>query len=234
MGSGTLDVALTELLVQTGAGLARVLDSRSGTVLAQVGSATPDDVPTLGRLAAAASTAGAGEDGLVDMVLCTGRAVHVFREPVPGRVLHVRLDGDHGDLTGPDLAGVALIAARRELAAVALDKAVCATLGGAAAPPVAEPELPPGAGGGTGGQPALAVLDAGARRRRSGELAAVALGELVALPRRSRSDSPRPGLRPSPSSRPATPPVLQQAWANDAGTLRRLLSALRQPDDRSL
>jgi hypothetical protein len=219
MREDTLRAALTELLIRTGAQAAHLLDSRDGTVPARVGAVT-DDVATLFRLAADAAAAAAEDGGLTDLMLSTPRSVHLFREVVSGSFVHLRLDGDRA----------APAAARQELAGLALDDTVRAALGGGGGRTGMVPP-PVGPGPHTGGQPALAALAGGGpRRRRTGRLAALALGPVTALPTRDRS-APALRPRPSPTKRPAVPAVLEQSWANDATTLRRLLTALRRHDE---
>jgi hypothetical protein len=205
MSSWMLHAALTALLADTGAQAARVLDVRTGAVVAEMGTAALDDVPALIRLAAAARSVAAGAD-LDDLVLTTRRAVHVLRESsVPGFFLLIRLEEGNGDL----------VAARRGLASPALDAALRSVLRPPAGPPhscdgTAPPADPPG-----GGEPALAALGPAAAWRRPGELAALALGPVAALPRRT-SARPSGATAPAPAGsipaadRPAAVPPLQR------------------------
>ncbi len=234
MSAAGLDAALTQLLIQTGAQAARLLDGRTGEVLAEVGTTSEDDPVTLARLVEVATGAAAAGGGLEDLTLATRRSVHVLRESaVPGSVLQLRLDSARANLAAN------LSAARHALAAAAQHDAVCAATaarpgsGGGPEPAPAElTELPmPAPDRRAGGQPALASLAPGGRPLRSGELAALALGPIGELPQRVPAPSPV-RRRSTPSPLASTPPVLQQAWANDMDTLHRLLTALRGRDRR--
>ncbi|GAA1261840.1 hypothetical protein GCM10009609_25960 [Pseudonocardia aurantiaca] len=116
-----LDAQLTGVLRTAGAHAARAVDGRRAVVLAEVGLAAGDDVAALVQLAQAAGvlTAARGED-LDDLVVSTGRTVHVLRgcDQQPGVVLHVRMDRDSGDVG----------AARRALASRSIVQAVRAAL----------------------------------------------------------------------------------------------------------
>jgi hypothetical protein len=234
MGGAELDSALTQLLVQTGAQAARLLDGRTAAVLAEVGATAEDDPGTLARLVEVAAAAAAAGGGLEDLMLATRRSVHVLRgSAVPGSVLQLRLDSARAGLAAN------LSAARHALAAAAQDEAVCAAaartaIGGerdSATPEPPELPLPPAlpADRRTDGQPALASLRPGGRPTRSGELAARALGPLGEPPQPATTPSPVRRSTP-PAQHPSTPPGLQKAWANDLDTLHRLLTALRGRD----
>ena len=123
-----LDAQLTGVLRATGAHAARAVDGRRAVVLAEVGLAAGDDVAALVQLAQAAGvlTAARGE-GLDDLIVSTGRTVHVLRgcDQQPGVVLHVRMDRDSGDVG----------AARRALASRSIVQAVRAALTEPAAAP---------------------------------------------------------------------------------------------------
>jgi hypothetical protein len=156
---------------------------------------------------------------VADLVVTAQRAVHVLRE-CGDVVLHVRLDPAVGDVA----------AARRGLAAPALVHAAHAAVGIHAAvgrfpadPVVPVPRRP--ADPGTEGQePALATIMGVAPPTRAGSLAALALPPVVPLPR--RTPAPPPSTRPR-HTRPA-PAVLRRAWADDLGTMGRLLAALHR------
>jgi hypothetical protein len=193
------------------------VDGWRGVVLAKVGSAYGDDVAALVHLARAAAAVGRGEQ-VADLVLTAERAVHVLRE-CGDVVLHVRLNPAVGDVA----------AARRGLAAPTLVHSAHAAVGIHAAvgrAPVA-PVVPVprrSAGPGTEGQePALATIMGVAPPTGAGSLAALALPPAIPLPRRTPAPPP---TRPR-NARPA-PAVLRRAWADDMGTMGRLLAALHR------
>jgi hypothetical protein len=227
MGSGTLEAALTDLLVLTGARAARVLDLRTGTVVAEVGVSAQDDVYTLMALARAAGPVATTGGGLDDIVVTTRRSVHVLRETaVPGLFLHARLDHGAGNIA----------AARQQLASPVLQGAAGAMFQLSLVPELPALPQPRSAGGAHRDQPALASLVPRSRQGRSGELAVLALGPDIHLPRRVPAQAAAERARAAAavaeqvSPRPSTPAVLAQAWSTDAGTLRRLLVALRRRD----
>jgi hypothetical protein len=217
-----LDRQLADLLRTCRGQAARVVDGWRGVVLAKVGSAHGDDVAALVNLARAAAAVGRGEP-VVDLVVTAERAVHVLRE-YGDVVLHVRLDPAVGDVA----------AARRGLAAPALVHAAHGAVGIHAAvgrapvdPVVPVPRRPadPGTQGHTQGQePALASIMGVGPPIHAGSLAARALPQVVPLPR--RTPAPPPSTRPGRAG-PA-PAVLRRAWADDLGTMGRLLAALHR------
>lgn len=106
-----LDAVLAALLARTGAQAARVVDGRTGAVVAQAGVDAGDDVATLVAIARESGPPAAG----CDLVVATHHAVHVLRSAgTVGTFLHVRLAHGRGDLP----------TTRRELASPALDAAV--------------------------------------------------------------------------------------------------------------
>jgi len=231
-----LDFVLAELLARTGAQAARVVDGRTGTVVAEVGVQAGDDVATLVRLAHEAGPLAASDGGLDDLVVATRTAVHVLRmTDVPGTFLHIRLDNGRGDVA----------AARRGMATVVLPSAVRQALVAAppagypavpaplpAAPLPAEPlpaaPLPAAPLPAEPRNPALASLAAGPPVARSGVLAAMALAahETRSLTKRT----PLASVLPPRSAVPpvTTPAVLRQRWAHDDAMLRRVVTGLRR------
>ncbi|MCY7343010.1 MAG: hypothetical protein LH603_14520 [Pseudonocardia sp.] len=216
-----LDFVLAELLARTGAQAARVVDGRTGTVVAEVGVQAGDDVATLVRLAHEAGPLAASDGGLDDLVVATRTAVHVLRmTDVPGTFLHIRLDNGRGDVA----------AARRGMATVVLPSAVRQAL--VAAPPAGYPAVPaplPAAPlPAEPRNPALASLAAGPPVARSGVLAAMALAahETRSLTKRT----PLASVLPPRSAVPpvTTPAVLRQRWAHDDAMLRRVVTGLRR------
>lgn len=202
MSEGTLHGLLEELLERTGAQAARVLDGRTGTVLGAA-AATPDDpvddAPALVRLAALAGSAAAAEGGLHDVVLATGRAVHVLRATgMRGSFLHVRLPAGSADLA----------AARHELAAAAWHPAFRLGTTCAAEPLPRRVPSPPAAG---------------ARSTRP-RPRPTPTGAVAPAPR----PCPYPRPRPYPWPRQAAVPApARPTWASDVATMRRVLTALR-------
>ena len=226
-----LDFVLAELLARTGAQAARVVDGRTGTVVAEVGVQAGDDVATLVRLAHEAGPLAASDGGLDDLVVATRTAVHVLRmTDVPGTFLHIRLDNGRGDVA----------AARRGMATVVLPSAVRQAL--VAAPPAGYPAVPEPLPAeplpaeplpaeplpAEPRNPALASLAAGPPVARSGVLAAMALAahETRSLTKRT----PLASVLPPRSAVPpvTTPAVLRQRWAHDDAMLRRVVTGLRR------
>lgn len=197
-----LDAVLAELLARTGARAARLVDTRTGTLLAEGGDHAGDEVATLVRLARDAVPVAAGSGGMEDLVLATPRAVHVLRE-LPGAFVHVRVED-----------GTRVAAVRRELASPALHRAVAMAL------TPEEPSLPhqrrpvedPDS------RPALATLGAPRRAARTGALAVLALSP----------DAPRHLPRRQPARPVPVPAVLNQNWALDLGTMQRLVAGLHR------
>jgi hypothetical protein len=233
-----LDAVLAGIGVLAGVESARVVDARTGTVLSLVtqqatGTATgADDVTPYLRLVREAAPLAATGGGLDDLVVATRRAVHVLRS-LAGSVVHVRL-GPDGDVEG----------VRRLLASLPVPARPAAPRlpeprhpeprhpeprhperrypepsPYPRVPPVPRPRTEAGrARGGNDRQPALATLAEGVRPRSTGALAVLALSPDAppVLPQRTASRSV-----PAPA-------VLQQRWANDADTLRRLVAGLRR------
>ena len=122
-----LAAVLAVLVGRTGADAARVVDARSGGVLAQVGVIPAEDVRTLVALARDAAPATDGQD---DLVLTTSSGVHVLRA-FPGAFVHLRVG-----------AGPGVVVARRELASPALRQAVGGGPAGIPLRTVPVPHLP--------------------------------------------------------------------------------------------
>lgn len=197
-----LDAVLAELLARTGARAARLVDARTGMLLAEAGDNAGDEVSTLVRLARDAVPVAATSGGMEDLVLATPRAVHVLRE-LPGVFLHVRVED------GARVAGV-----RHELASPALRRAVVTALT-PEEPGLPHPRRPTE---GPDSLPALATLGAARRPARTGALAVLALSPEApaVLPRRE------------PARPVAVPTVLNQNWALDVGTMQRLVAGLQR------
>jgi hypothetical protein len=227
-----LDVELNTVLagigVLAGVESARVVDARTGTVLSMAagtatGTATgADDVTPYLRLVREAAPLAATGGGLDDLVVATRRAVHVLRS-LAGSVVHVRL-GPDGDVEGvrrllaslpvPARPGAPRLPEPRHPARRYPQPSPYPRV-----PPVPRPRTEAGrARGGNDRQPALATLAEGVRPRSTGALAVLALSPDAppVLPQRTASRSV-----PAPA-------VLQQRWANDADTLRRLVAGLRR------
>lgn len=244
-----LDVALAELLRRAGARTVRVVDGRTGMVVAAVGEVGsgpdgPAEVARLLRDAVATGIGVSGPGGFDDVLVATERSVHVFRPAaVPGVFVHLRLDAERADTAR----------ARRAVADPALQDAVRRAVGPAppgagpgwsppavpAAHPVPHPRpessgsVVPSPRPPAPQQPALAVLVAERVRTGDGVRAALALSELsrprtatAVLPRRR---SPVEGRRPT-GARPTgiTTGLPERAWARDLETLRRLAAGLRR------
>jgi hypothetical protein len=244
-----LDDVLAELLTRSGARTVRVVDGRTGTVVAAVGDAGsgpdgPAEVARLLRDAVASGPGTSGAGGPDDVLVATERSVHVFRPaPVPGVFVHLRLDAGRADP----------VRARRALSDPAFQDAVRRATGAVqpgAAPgrstpavvpvphprparpassgPAVAPSRPPAAQ-----QPALAVLVAERARTGDGVRAAIALAELcrprpgmTGLPRRR---SPGEGRRPAGNrTGGVTTGLPERAWARDLETMRRLAAGLRR------
>jgi hypothetical protein len=223
-----LDAVLAGIGVLAGVESARVVDARTGTVLSLVtqqatGTATgADDVTPYLRLVREAAPLAATGGGLDDLVVATRRAVHVLRS-LAGSVVHVRL-GPDGDVEGvrrllaslpvPARPGAPRLPEPRHPARRYPQPSPYPRV-----PPVPRPRTEAGrARGGNDRQPALATLAEGVRPRSTGALAVLALSPDAppVLPQRTASRSV-----PAPA-------VLQQRWANDADTLRRLVAGLRR------
>jgi hypothetical protein len=199
-----LGAVLAELVARAGAQAARVVDARSGGVLAQVGIDPGRDITALVALARDAVH---DQD---DLVLITEDGVHVLRN-LPGAFLHLRT-----------AAGPGVEAARHEVASAALHRAVEGARRGLAAVGLPRPRVP-GAGRPDRStappprQPALVALGpAAARMEQVGSRAALALEEPAPLPLRAV---------PQPL---ALPTVLHQEWAVDADAMGRILDGLRR------
>ncbi|MHA6782406.1 hypothetical protein ACVGOW_15670 [Pseudonocardia saturnea] len=234
-----LDHVLAELLTRAGARTARVVDGRTGTVVAAVGEAGsgPDGPAEVARLLRDAVATGAGAGGLDDVLVATERSVHVFRPaPVPGVFVHLRLDAERADP----------VRARRAVADPALQDAVRRAVGSATGSPTPSvvPQPRPARPASSGPavphprppapqQPALAVLVAERVRTGDGVRAAIAIAELsrsrtgtMALPRRR---TPGEGRRPAASrTGGVTTGLPERAWARDLETMRRLAAGLRR------
>jgi hypothetical protein len=198
-----LDAVLAELLVRSGARAARLVDARTGTLLAEAGVNAGEEVAALVRLAREAVPVGAASGGMEDLVLATPRAVHVLRG-LPGAFLHVRVE---------DGAGVAQ--ARRELASPALHRALAAALA-PVEPMLPRPRTPSER---PDSLPALATLGASSRPSRAGSLAVLAL----AADASSRLPQRAPG-RPLRE----VPEVLDRQWSRDLATMQRLVAGLQR------
>jgi hypothetical protein len=208
-----LGAVLAELVARSGARAARVVDARTGAVLARAGAEPVGDIAGLVGIAREARR----DDD--DLVITAPDGVHVLRS-LPRAFLHLRTGG------GP---GVAV--ARRELASTALHRALNGALSGDI--PESRPPQPrhPEPGPVPTQQPALAALAPPALAVRAGRLAVLALaGEpdvAVPLPRRTAAGSETVPHRVA--TRPlALPTVLQQKWAGDAATMGRILDGLRR------
>jgi hypothetical protein len=241
-----LGAVLAVLVARTGAHAARVVDARSGGVLAQVGAISAEDVRALVALARDAVPV-TGDD----LVLPTSDGVHVLRS-FAGAFVHLRAG-----------AGRGVVVARQELASPALRQAVDRAVNAAVLDPgtVPVPQVPrprharsddriqppqvlpartppdrpePRRAGPApdGRQPALAAIGPAVRRTRgTGPLAVRAMAAdavaPVTLPRRAVAG---PVARPHLAiARPlALPAVLKQEWAGDVATMGRLLDGLRR------
>ena len=196
----SLDAVVAELVSRSGATAARVVDARTGAVLASVGGVpgAGDEVATLVRMARDAAALAVACGGMEDLVLATRDAVHVLRS-LTTTFVHVRMDPSRDPGS-----------ARRELASPALQRALAATLA---------PELPRQRTSTDGrDRPALAVLGSRGPATSAGALAVLALSSdgAVELPQRAPA-------RPVP-----TAGVLHQNWARDLATLERLVAGLRR------
>jgi hypothetical protein len=230
----TIRDVLQELLRLPGATYICVTDRMTGDLLAEVGSGTVDPAVVVEWGSAAAGfLAEASADDLDDVMITSRRSYHLLRQLGAGspRPLLVYLCLDR--------ARSNLAAARRELAAARLAErltsaAVPAPLvrGVVLVPPQASPPAPePSASTSPSITPGPgAPLDA-APRRPHGRPAVTpphpAPPAPIPLPRRSAAvPAPRP-TDDEHGERPVPPPELAQRWANDTGTMRRLLVALR-------
>ena len=207
--------ALRELLRLPGSHYSCVADPATGRVLgemgAETGSAASGAVLGWGADAARYLTSAAADD-LEDLMITSRRAYHLVRqiESASGErlLVYLCLDRARGNLA----------VARRELAAARLDEQPS----GASRLPVpvqaASPAAERVAGPLFGPSPARAAAVAPAPpvpRPRPAD-------PIAALPRRA------PAALPSPPLPAAAVPAAGQQWANDVGTMRRLLAGLRK------
>lgn len=202
----SLDAVLAELLAVAGGRSVRLVDGRTGAVVAVAGDHAADRAPdgrpgaddplTVAALLRDAVALGAG--GLDHVAVTTARSVHLLRpSTVAGAFLHLRLDAHRAD---PDRA-------RRALAAPALHAAVRAALTVASVPRNAGPWI---GRGGTGQHPGDVAVP-GPRRETTGS---VPRNALDAPPRTAppRPAPPRPAPpRPAPPAGPPAPPVASPA-----------------------
>lgn len=244
---------LQELLRLPGAHFCCIADGTMGKVLASAGAEVDDGpgVPlaVLGWGATAAGyLAAAASDELDDLIVTSRRAYHLVRQ----------LDGRSGQLLlvylRLDRARANLAVARRALAAVRVGPAPVPHPREAArrqetpvqsASPGGASGAAPGAASAGGRAAAVALVAPGERRQAERRQPLPRRHQVAALPLPRRSaPTPRAGPASAPPPRPlprrtaeapppavprAGPPAVPEAhWADDIGTMRRLLSALRK------
>lgn len=206
----TIRDALLELVRLPGARYSCVAERAGGTVLSECGTGPVDPAVVVQWARDAERFLGlAADGGLEDLIATSGGSYHLVRPlpATPPMLVYLCLDRKRANLA----------LARRELAAVRWADPVS---------PIAEPPLPPANSWLWSARvPASVAPPSGPSGGPAGTLTAPPTAA-VPLPRRSsvRALPPPP---PLPRQRVAPDPQLPGRWADDLGTMRRLLSALR-------